>query len=39
VKESETCHAERSEASLQFFQVVGLKATAEILRFAQDDSA
>jgi hypothetical protein len=35
----ETCHAERSEASLQFLVSRWPQRTAEILRFAQDDKA
>jgi len=34
----ETCHPERSEGSLQLFNIHCRKITAGILRFAQDDS-
>ena len=39
VRRLETCHPERSEGSLQLFGTHRpQKPTAEILRFAQDDS-
>jgi hypothetical protein len=38
VKQSTTCHPERSEGSPQFRRLSDLRTTAEILRCAQDDT-